>query len=903
MNSMLLRFILVIFPFLFAYRAAAQDLFVQKDRNTCKYGLKNEENQWIVPPVYASIDPTCPGDDYFSSWCGWIVSPDGKKYGLLDGSGQIVFKPFYTGVRVQNRPPKKNIFEDPFEPFIGSDSMIVLPERLQISSRNHYYEYGFGYPKGLADSVGNILTPMKYGWFTIFRGGYIVATFYSGEAGFAAILDRKGKEIVPAVITDISPPTNHGIYYSIDSASYFFSWKTGKSTEIPMHYAEYGRYEGYSFYAADGDTIFPGRNGHLYGLLSKDGKVIVPAKYNLISPFWPNKIAMVTKQGKYGLINKSGKEILPPDCDTIYPFTAHSTGNGKRSVKKHVVLFRQNGKWGAFADSSGIAIKATYDHAGWLRGREREDIAWFILGKKVFFYRAKEQKMIRLDPKLLFADGDSLLELSGEWQTWYCDVNGKITNGPYPWMRINHEYQFLPYGFVHIESRSGYGIIQTENRIIPVVIVPPVYERAGAFGSFVNSNYMEESTDDGYFYVETFSGRLGIYRQNGGLIVDTAYGILYGYNQAIGAWLAQTAPDQQWKIIDSSGAVIDSSISFPLVDENRSLIIVHHEFYSVVLDRMNDRKLLEGKYIDIQFTGNGYFIVHDPLSGWGIIDSDGKIVLPATYHRIDGPFSEYFRVYNNDGAGICYIDGTIVIAPTSKPFWQLGIRLDSLFDPGSLPLPVDTEREIFLADSSDVYPNARAANNYLLDSLTSIDYMESLHSEQDPMQDMPYIAAGDDTYFNDHQWYEGTMITVTATPVSFTIASLHTVSGHGSTEETFAVQNYFVEKDSMRRIGLYDFIRTDKNYSTLNDTISTRITGYDPEIYFFMNCTWRDSLHPDYFIITNEGLRLIYVDNTDPESAYLLMEEKSRSITIPWAEMKPYIRKKSPVKKLVKKPK
>lgn len=88
-----------------------------------------------------------------------------------------------------------------------------------------------------------------------------------------------------------------------------------------------------------------------WGLLDNNGKCICECKYDRISGFYSNSIAlMVCVDEKYGLIDRSGKEIIPCQYDNI------------ELIKSDLIIIKLNDKFGLIDYKNNIIVEPIYNN-------------------------------------------------------------------------------------------------------------------------------------------------------------------------------------------------------------------------------------------------------------------------------------------------------------------------------------------------------------------------------------------------------------------------------------------------------------------------------------------------------------------------------------------------------------
>ena len=117
------------------------------------------------------------------------------------------------------------------------------------------------------------------------------------------------------------------------------------------------------------------KKGELKGLITKEGKVLLPTEYEDIDDIYDTPFLKVSRNNKYGVTDALGKMILPVEFDDI-------------SYRKDEKLFQvtRTGKYG-IADASGkMIIPAIYDNMDTNQGYGKNIFPLLVQEGKWYFY-------------------------------------------------------------------------------------------------------------------------------------------------------------------------------------------------------------------------------------------------------------------------------------------------------------------------------------------------------------------------------------------------------------------------------------------------------------------------------------------------------------------------------------
>ena len=159
--------------------------------------------------------------------------------------------------------------------------------------------------KGIIDTLGNVIVPMKYDEIEPFMDGLARVEIFGDYPTHYGFIDKQGNEVLPVIYTDADDWFYRSMRFSdlivvgIDQKYGCFD-KKGKNI-LPLEYGSIGNY------SSGLATIY--KDGKM-GCIDKEGKIVIPIVYDRIKDFGPES-SVAQKDGKWGIIDKEGKEILP----------------------------------------------------------------------------------------------------------------------------------------------------------------------------------------------------------------------------------------------------------------------------------------------------------------------------------------------------------------------------------------------------------------------------------------------------------------------------------------------------------------------------------------------------------------------------------------------------------------
>ena len=335
-----------------------------------KYGVVGENGKEIIPPVYNDIS-------FFKE--GFAVNKDGK-YSYMDKTGKVIMPLDYFPLGYFNGDLRSARKDERNKGYIDEAGKVVVPlEYNDIGEFNDglacvekYYDIGDGYSytkKGYVDMTGKLVIPLDYETAYDFSDG--LATVGKGAYNYAFI-DTNGNTVTVireyCAVFDIK----EGFARVRKNNKMDDSWgiidKNGREIVPPKYDGVSDFSEGLAAVSRRDKLSKPDENNYMHiesylnGFVDTTGKVVVPLKYNYVRDF-KGGLAKVgnydggknengERTGKFGFIDKTGKEIVPLIYDEVMDFD-----DGLARVKK-------DGKYG-FVDQTGKeVVPLVYDEIG-----------------------------------------------------------------------------------------------------------------------------------------------------------------------------------------------------------------------------------------------------------------------------------------------------------------------------------------------------------------------------------------------------------------------------------------------------------------------------------------------------------------------------------------------------------
>ncbi|MDR2410677.1 MAG: WG repeat-containing protein, partial [Bacteroidales bacterium] len=343
-----------------------------------KYGIENKNGKIIFPFKY---------DDIGEFIDGKAKAQKNGKYGYIDEQGNTVIPFVYDYIeeftagkakaiknythgyidekRKQNKKNSLVTSENSDKDDIENKKEKVIYDRRFKAQKNEKYGY--------VDVQGNTVIPFVYDEIGEFIDGKAKVK-KNGKYGY---IDEQGNELIEKPL-NISEDLVKGIKFG----KYGIENKNGKII-LPFEYDEIGEFiDGrikakkngkYGYIDEQGNELIEnpltvnedlvkGIKFGKYGIENKNGKVILPFKYDEIGEFIDGK-AKVKKNRKYGYIDEQGNTVIPFEYNYIGEFI-----DGR--IKAQI-----NGKYGYIDEQGNTVIPFEYNEIGeFIDGRIKAQI-------------------------------------------------------------------------------------------------------------------------------------------------------------------------------------------------------------------------------------------------------------------------------------------------------------------------------------------------------------------------------------------------------------------------------------------------------------------------------------------------------------------------------------------------
>lgn len=291
-----------------------------------KYGIIDNEGKIVVEPQYAEIDIL--GKDNKS---GFIVKDDSGKYGVRDYSNNQILEIKYDVIEKVYGNGLYVVTENNKQKIVDKESKEVLTKGFDtikqiLASQENAVIYTKSEKYGVMNLSGEVLIEAQYDKLEETKLG----TFVANKDGKYGIINISKEEKIPFEYDSIIYNDKADIYIAEDSNFNSNILNNNFEVKVSGILVELNDSKGYLKLRVDDNYKY-------YNFKFEEKKE---------SEIFPNRTLFVNKKdGKYGLIDKNGKVIV----DYIYDDAIEQNDYGYIAIKK-------DGKWGS-VNSKGVIVQ------------------------------------------------------------------------------------------------------------------------------------------------------------------------------------------------------------------------------------------------------------------------------------------------------------------------------------------------------------------------------------------------------------------------------------------------------------------------------------------------------------------------------------------------------------------
>lgn len=647
------RLLLIYFIIFYCHAIFAQ-LHIAKDNINCLYGLKNENNKWVLKPTYTYIEEAYHNSSVFQVF-------DGQYRGIISAEdGKVII------------PCCQDRFDINSHYFLGYKNEKIMvynrngkPLSEQIYDDIKPYEFSHDYLwcyKNYPDSVLTSLMQVDLGFLFHDVNGYVhewmdstytIVQKYKGlSSQYMGVIDSLGKTIIPQNYNSIEIKKGYFIATN-DTATFFLNDKNILIYPPFLSIEKANKNKSY-----------------LYLLSNKDAScAVIDDKLNIIIPFnkydkikylrngkyWYQNgnseiknlasLFCVTKNNKMGVVDSAGNEIIPLKYDDLKPIITNDT-----CVK---FAFKENNKHGIINEKGEIILNANYN-LPIIDSRYKDDIEqvkYLVNDKEVYFMDYYSCNLSKLDylfennfgsvfyghnrvvliknsplinKPILFYNSDSIS----------VDLDDYSVKNRY--IKIHHKTKSGQFA-LHVYDLKGEEIYPSKLK---------TFYRSGFYLPNTKINEFGPTKFYSAIFAVTKYNRLGLFSYySGKLLIDTLYSSIISsshvfYNSNKMNLICKHYLSNKYDIYDTLGTIIktincdtiyqDQNFNYKKATINGKMGIVNNNY----------DWLIKPQYKYIESLTENIFLIVNQNKKIGIIDVNNKLIVDTTY-------TDFLPVFNN----------------------------------------------------------------------------------------------------------------------------------------------------------------------------------------------------------------------------------------------------------------
>lgn len=506
------------------------------------------------------------------------------------------------------------------------------------------------------------------------------------------IIDKNGKVIIEPQYYDIVIPNpKKDLFICTDSADYNKRvWKAINSENV-QKLTEFESVEAIAINPLSSIVPFEKetlkyKDGNLYGLITLDGKKLLPAEYEEITNIdYKEGYLKVKKEGLYGVVNILGKTIIKPQYFDINSDGYYSDKNKYENSGFILQLKTDEGYKFGYADNKGkVLFECNYNEIYRITENLDEKTSYLISSLN------GKYGLIRDDKPILDNQFDSI-EYDNNTNLIVVDKSNK--QGVYNLQGENIipiEYDSINIGgdYINATKDNNREVFGTDGNRIQTTFANHqkvsndyyiIIDENNNYNIADSSNHL--LLQQQYLYIEYYNNDLfivtqgtnsGIINSNGNVVVPIKYNSLQRIENK-NLIIATTAQNNKVDLINGEGK-ISEGIDNGIVDIHDNYIKIYSENNMKYFD-MNGNEI---KYKDI-FPNNKLY-AENKNGKWGFVDKSGNTVVDYIYDMVTEQNGDVAGIKKDGLWGVVDSSGNVILKPVYKLNWNNIVFLSTYYE-------------------------------------------------------------------------------------------------------------------------------------------------------------------------------------------------------------------------------
>lgn len=476
---------------------------------------------------------------------------------------------------------------------------------------------------GIINPAGKQIIPCKYDEIITPNDHFDISGYYPEQTIFKIKLNGKWGAITVQLNEE-----DYEIYW--DNKNHIWADVICKQI-LPCKYDEIKQTKNDEWYY---NSFLVKQNGK-WGVINSDGEEILPCKYDTSEIVYKKGYLYHRLNGKWDVVNSEGKQILPCEYDEIKP-VEYKYGNSLDFANSFKV--KQNGKWGVVNSEGKQILPCKY---------EKSEI------KCEKFY---DQLLLQAKDKFGIMNSEGELLLPCEY-----DEITAITE-------IDDYYYGEKLSCVFVKLNGKWGIVNSEGEIL----LPCEYDSIAKFSSrhiiikksshyglltsefkiYLPCEYQQITALDKGYLMLVKNGKYGIMTDNGNTVLKCEFDSISTTNGNI-----LMKQNGKWGVLNGKGAIPCKYVK--IVPAGNFYAVKDGNVWGLVGAAGNTIMKPTYKLENVEALGG--FLKVTQKRRCGLLDGNGKLLLPIAYEEITVRDGSSFFVKQKGKWGVADHKGTIVV--------------------------------------------------------------------------------------------------------------------------------------------------------------------------------------------------------------------------------------------------
>ncbi|MBO4292950.1 MAG: WG repeat-containing protein [Clostridia bacterium] len=372
------------------------------------------------------------------------------------------------------------------------------------------------------------------------------------------------------------------------------------------------------------------QDGDNYGVIDKEGQIIIDPKYQSVVVPNPSKPIFICEpsDNKSKVLNEKNEELFTNYDEVKYIKLKNLASN--LVYEKSVLKCKIQGKYGLIDFTGKEILKPTYGSIDALEYKEGE----------LLVEQAGKYGVININGVTLVEPQYDIIKCDG----YYTEENGYKKAGYIVGTKTEEGYR---YGYVDV---NGNKILDTEfNEISRVTNINDenniyfIASKNGQYGLYKNKENKLNTEYQSIYYNQTNdifviekSRKFGFADKDGKIIVETKYAQI----DTTGKYIYAKPKQGETEVLDATGKKVEipANISKRAIEDGKYSIVMTNENNKTIysIEDKNGKVIIPGEYTYIEYLFDNYFIVCDNGGRLGVVDENNNKKIDIKYNSVQG---------------------------------------------------------------------------------------------------------------------------------------------------------------------------------------------------------------------------------------------------------------------------